>query len=345
MRKTLGTLGQLLLWSLRDYAREPAALFWTLGFPILMTLTLGQMTSQAHGLRANVAVLADAADAAPADAWIAANRGDGSIQWVRMAPAALPAALATGQVRLGVERAWDGPARRWRFDPADSQALLAYHVLRDRLEGRTSDAEPLHVPGARYIDFLLPGLLALGLVNSCLWGVGWGLIELREKRLLRLMLATPLSPGAFFAAQFVGRLLLSVLESAALLAFSALLFHVRVQGSLGALAALWACGVAGFFGVAVLVGSRTARSSVGQGLINAVTIPMFVISGVFFGLDNFPPALQRAFHLFPPTLMVDASRLVMNTPAGWADVAPACLALLAMGAACYGLGRRWFRFY
>jgi ABC-type multidrug transport system permease subunit len=345
MRKLPATLAQLLLWSLRDFLREPAALFWTLGFPILMTLTLGQMTSQAHGLRANVAVLAEPAEQAQADAWIAAHQGDGSIQWKRLAPQELPTALVTGKVRLGLEHAWDAPARRWRFDPADSQALLAYHLLRDRLDGHVPDAEPLHVPGARYIDFLLPGLLALGLVNSCLWGVGWGLIEMREKRLLRLMLATPLDPGAFFGAQFAGRLILSLLESGALLAFSAALFHVRVQGSLPALLTLWTCGVAGFFGVAVLVGSRTAKSSIGQGLINAVTIPMFVISGVFFGLDNFPPLLQSVFRAFPPTLMVDATRQVMNTPAGWAEVAPACGALLAMGALCYGVGRRWFRFY
>ncbi|MGH7442385.1 MAG: ABC transporter permease, partial [bacterium] len=194
-------------------------------------------------------------------------------------------------------------------------------------------------------DFLLPGLLALGLVNACLWGVGWHLVELREKRLLRLMLATPLSPEAFFGALFLGRLLLSLLEMAVLLVFCRLLFGIQVQGSYAALVALWLAGSAAFLGLAVLVGCRTDRASVGQGLINAVTLPVFLISGVFFSLDNFPPTLRAIFHAFPPTLLVDATRAVMSAGGDWHAVALPSAALLAMGALCYGLGRRFFRFY
>jgi len=343
-----GTVAQLMLWTLRDFLREPATLFWTIGFPVLMTLTLGQISGHSHGLRANVAVLyASPAEQAQAQAWLKgpAAAGAEGIQWKAVAEADLPRALATGEVRLGVLRPWDPPHRSWRFDPANQSALLAYHTLRDLLDRRPADTEPLTVPGSRYVDFLLPGLLALGLVNSCLWGIGWNLIEMREKRLLRLMLATPMSPGAFFGAQFAGRLLTALFEITVLLAFSRWLFGVRVLGSTSALAALWFSGMAAFFGLAVLVGCRTDRASVGQGLINAVTIPMFVISGVFFGLDNFPPSLQAAFRWFPPTLLVDATRTVMSGGGGWADVAVPMGALLGMGTACYLLGRRFFRFY
>lgn len=345
MRRLPDTLAQLLAWSFRDFFREPSTLFWTMGFPILMTVALGQVTSQAPELRAGVAVLASPAEQADARAWAAAAPDPQRIHWMVLDPSELPRALARGTVRLGLERAWRPEARRWVFDPADQQSVLAYHLLRDRLEGRPSDTEPLQVPGTRYVDFLIPGLLALGLVNSCLWGVGWNLVEMREKRLLRLMLATPMSPGAFFASLFLSRLLIAVVEVGALLGFSAWLFHVTVQGPLAALLALWVCGLAGFFGLGVLVGSRTASSSVGQGLINAVTMPVFVVSGVFFSLDKFPPLLQKVFHAFPPTLLVDATRAVINTGAGWGEVALPCAALLGMGAFCYALGRRWFRFY
>jgi ABC-type polysaccharide/polyol phosphate export permease len=80
-------------------------------------------------------------------------------------------------------------------------------------------------------------------------------------------------------------------------------------------------------------------------LVTAVTMPMFLVSGVFFGLDNFSPLLQKVFRLFPPTLLVDATRQVMSAGAGLAEVAPACLALGAMGLLCFGLGYKLFRFY
>jgi len=344
--RTPDTVAQLMLWTLRDFMREPQTLFWAVGFPILMTLVLGQITGQSPKLRASVAVLASTpADAAAASAWIRTAPDQDDVHWKLMSEEALPKALAVGTVLLGVERPWAPAQRRWRFDPANTRALAAYHALRDMLDGHPDDRLPLTVLGGRYIDFLLPGLLALGLVNASMWGVGLNLVELREKRLLRLMLATPLRPGAFFGALFAARLILSVLEMVLLLGSSRLLFHIRVQGSYGALAFLWLSGSAAFFGLAVLIGSRTDRSSVAQGLINAVTLPVFLVCGIFFGLDNFPPYLQGIFRAFPPTLLVDALRNVISAGGGWSDVAAPAAALLAMGGASYLLGRRLFRFY
>jgi ABC-2 type transport system permease protein len=343
--RKLSAVGQLLLWTLRDFTREPAVLFWTLGFPILMTFTLGQMASKPREWRANVAVLADASEVMQAQSWVATAPLQAQVTYTVMDPADLPHALATGKVRLGLAKPWDDASRSFRFDPANQDALLCYHRLRDAITGARDEAEPLKVPGARYVDFLLPGLMALGVVSSCLWGIGWNLVEMRQKKLLRLMLASPLKPGTYFAALYLGRLITGAGELLILLLFSRILFHVTVQGSILALAALWVCGIGAFFGLAVLVASRTARSAVGQGLINAVTLPMFVVGGVFFSLDNFSPTLQKIFHAFPPTLMVDATRQVMSAGAGLAEVAPACLALGAMGLACFALGYKLFRFY
>jgi ABC-2 type transport system permease protein len=336
---------QLLLWTLRDFVREPAVLFWTVGFPLLMTLTLGQMTSKPRDWRASVAVLAEAGEQSKAEAWVAAAPLRDRVTYHVMPPGELPKSLSTGKVRLGVTRPWDAQGRRYRFDPSNQDALITYHRLREAYDGRPEQAEPLTLPGARYVDFLLPGMIALGIVSSCLWGIGWNLIEMRQKKLLRLMLASPLHPLTFFASLLSGRAIVGVFEVGTLLGFSAWLFKVRVQGPLGALVLLWFCGLAAFFGLAVLVASRTARPAVGQGLINAVTLPMFVVSGVFFGLDNFPPLLQKIFHAFPPTLLVDATRQVINAGAGYADISTACLALAGMGLGCFALGYKNFRFY
>jgi ABC-type multidrug transport system permease subunit len=134
-------------------------------------------------------------------------------------------------------------------------------------------------------------------------------------------------------------------EAGTLLAASSLLFGVHVLGSVWALAGLWLCGLVAFFGLAVLLGSRTDRPSIGQGLINAATLPMFLVSGIFFSLDNFPPALASVFRAFPPTLLVDGTRAVMGGGGGWPEVALPCLVLLATGAACFAVGKRIFRFH
>ena len=343
--KKLSAIGQLLLWTLRDFTREPAVLFWTVGFPLLMTLTLGQMASKPRDWRASVAVLASAEERPQAEAWVKIAPLQTQVTYSIMAEDALPKALATGQVRLGVAKAWDANARQFRYDAANQEASLCYFRLHEALLGARDESVPITVAGARYVDFLLPGMLALGLVSSCLWGIGWNLVEMRQKKLLRLMLASPLRPSTFFGALFLGRVITAVGEVAILLGFSAWLFKIHVQGSWLALGLLWFCGLAAFFGLAVLMSSRTARSAVSQGLINAVTLPMFVVSGVFFGLDNFPGFLQKIFRLFPPTLLVDATRQVISASAGLSEVAPACLALGLMGALCFGVGYKVFRFY
>jgi len=137
-------------------------LFWAVGFPILMTLVLGQITGQSPKLRASVAVLASTpADAAAASAWIRTAPDQDDVHWKLMSEEALRKALAVGTVLLGVERPWAPAQRRWRFDPANTRALAAYHALRDMLDGHPMTAAVDRARG-RYIDFLLPGLLALG---------------------------------------------------------------------------------------------------------------------------------------------------------------------------------------
>lgn len=341
----MDSLYQLILMRLREMVREPSTLFWTLGFPILMTLALGQVSSRPNDVRATVAVIAAPGEEAAAANFARQAVGQELVQWLPLSEADLNDALATGRIRVALEHAWDPAHRRWRLDPADSQARLSYYHARDTLEARPADTGPLKAAGSRYIDFVLPGLLALGLVNNCLWGIGWNVVELRQKRLLRLMLATPLEPWVFFAALFFSRLLLSLVEAGLLLGFSRLLFGVRVLGSWVAFGMLWICGLSAFFGLAVLIACRTDRAEVGQGLINAVTLPIFVLSGVFFSLDKFPVWMQTVFRLFPPTLLVDTTRSVMNTTVGIDSVVVPSAALLVMGGLCFGLGRRWFRFY
>src|SRR5262245_2401681 len=153
--RRLSSIGQLLLWSFRDFVREPAVLFWALGFPILITLTLGQVMSKPRDWRASVAVLAEPGERESAELWLKTAPLKEKVTYVLMAPQELPRALATGQVRLGLEAPWG--QRRFHYDPANQDAQLAYYRLQAAFNGTRDESEPLQVPGTRYVDFLLPG--------------------------------------------------------------------------------------------------------------------------------------------------------------------------------------------
>ncbi|EMO26030.1 ABC-2 type transporter [Leptospira interrogans serovar Bataviae str. HAI135] len=144
-----------------------------------------------------------------------------------------------------------------------------------------SRVDRLDSKGTRYIDYLIPGMLAMGVMNSCLWGVGWNLIEMRMKKLLRRMSATPMNRLHFLLSFFFTRLIVTVVESAILLGFTQYTFENSMEGSIGTALAVYLFGNFAFVCIGIFIGSRAASSQVGNGLINAVTFPMMALSGVF----------------------------------------------------------------
>ncbi len=332
----------------REHLREPAIIFWSLGFPIISVALLGQMGAGASKSMASIAVVATQSQQAKATLWAQqAPTGDGRFRFQVMAADEALRSLARGRSRLILDQAWDDLARVGRFDPADKEAELAWRRLDSVLRGgKLADGWIAETrAGGRYVDFLLPGLIAFGLVSSCLWGVGWTLVEYRQRKFLRRVMATPMPPLSLFGGLFAARVLLAGMEALTLATFGALAYGVRPSGSLAALLVTLLCGLYAFFGLAVLMASRTERSQVGQGLINAVTLPCFVLCGVYFSLDAYPSWLQSLCRLLPPTMLVDTVREIYNAGAGWAQIGVPCAALLAMGTVCLGLGVRFFRYY
>jgi ABC-type multidrug transport system permease subunit len=205
--------------------------------------------------------------------------------------------------------------------------------------------EVIKQSGMRYIDFLIPGLLAMGIMNSCLWGIGYTLIDYRIKKLLRRMVATPMPKTTFLASQLITRGIIAAFEFMVVYLFAYFLFGVVVQGNWLAILVLFASGIFAFSGMAVLIASRAANSQIGNGLINAVYLPMSIVSGIFFSYQGFPDWMVSIIQWLPLSLLADHIRMVFNEGAGLDQVAIPSLLLGMLGLICLSLGLKIFKWY
>jgi ABC-type multidrug transport system permease subunit len=342
-------LWRLTQMRLRELAREPGTLFWIFGFPLLLTLGLGVAFRGSTRSRLDVGLV----EPAP-DAW-AETLSRAGFDVVRLGEVEAGRRLAQGALALVVlpPRADASAARtglRYRFDPARPESRLARLSADDALQrawGRVDAVptrdEPSVAPGARYVDFLVPGLIGMNVMSGSMWAIGWAIVNLRVRKLLKRLLATPLRRGQLLMSLLLSRLVVVPIEIASILLFARVFFGVRVAGSLAILAVVALLGALSFGGLAILVASRARNVETVSGLINAVMLPMFVLSGVFFSTAHFPEALQPLIAWLPLSALTEALRSVMIQGAGWAVVAAPCATLAAWGLLGYAAGLRLFR--
>jgi ABC-type multidrug transport system permease subunit len=240
----------------------------------------------------------------------------------------------------------------YHFDPMNSDAQLSFLKLSKLLgsEGeirlqRTDHIEPLTLSGTRYIDFLVPGLIAMGVMMSCMWGLSYGIIEKRSKKLLRRLVATPMKKSHFLISLITVRVGLNFTESSLLFLFVWLVFGIFIQGSVAALLAVFIAGNVAFAGIAIFISSHTANTEIGNGLINAVVMPMMVLSGIFFSYHNFPDWSLPFIQWLPLTLLADSIRSIFIEGAGFREVSLAFFALTASGAVFFMAGLRIFKWH
>ncbi len=285
--------------------------------------------------------------------------------------------LKRGNIAVAIDE-HDGRIE-YHFDPRNSDAQLSYLKLSRLLEdggiaaGAAADSSssigsgglgtaaseageaaiaandesivPLTVSGTRYIDFLIPGLMAMGIMMSSLWGMSYGLVEKRTKKLLRRMVATPMKKSHFLVALMTVRLGMNLVESGLLFLFAFLVFGTTIQGSIPALFIIFIAGNVAFAGIAILTSARTSNTEVANGIINVVSLPMMVCSGVFFSYHNFPEWSIPYIKAFPLTLLADGIRSIFIEGAGYAEISVAALVLFAVGVVTFVAGLRAFRWY
>jgi ABC-type multidrug transport system permease subunit len=264
-----------------------------------------------------------------------------------LSPAEAEQQLRLGKVALVVI---PGPPVEYRFDPTRPDSALARRRVDDALQRAAGRADPLATretlitePGGRYIDFLIPGLLGMNIMSGGMWGVGYALVEMRVRKLLKRLAATPMRRSDFLAAMMASRMLLVFLEMALLLAFGWLVFGLVIRGSLLWVGVVSFLGAFAFSGLGLLAASRARKTESVSGLINLVMLPMFVFSGVFFSSDRFPDIAQPVIKLLPLTALNDALRAVILEGAGLGSQAGRVLVLVAWGALSFAVALRTFR--
>jgi ABC-2 type transport system permease protein len=372
-------LAQLISALFKELIREPEVLFWGIGFPILMSLGLGIAFTKKPDMVINVAVL-DAKDVGGQPE----NSTNGIEYFLERNAEKLPGiGKSTVRYKIVVEddkigntifffrkTSWeegltflkrgllsmiinevDGEIH-YHFDPLNPTAQLTYLKLKSILSGdmltqsdSTQNIEPLRVIGSRYIDFFVPGLIAMGIMMSGMWGLSYRLIEMRSQKLLRRMVATPMKKSHLLIAMTLVRTLMSFFEALLLFLFAFLVFDIRIQGSLFALFLIVLAGNIAFAGIAIFVSSRTARTETGNGLINIVVMPMTVLSGIFFSYHNFPDWAVPVIQKFPLTMLADGIRSVFIEGAGVPDIMLPFLFLLSIGIVFFAAGLKIFKWH
>jgi ABC-2 type transport system permease protein len=210
---------------------------------------------------------------------------------------------------------------------------------------KRSHVSILKQKGIRYIDFLIPGLIAMNVMMSVLWGISYTMIERRSKKLLRRMVATPMRKWEYMLAQFTSRFLLCVLEALIIMAFAWYYFKIGIDGSIVAFILLFIAGFFAFGGISMLISSRTSNTYVGNGLINFIVMPMMLLSGIYFSYHNFPDVIIPYIQALPLTIMADNVRAVFIEGAGLAESMKAILILSGIGVVTFLVGLRVYKWY
>jgi ABC-type multidrug transport system permease subunit len=334
----------LLLSRLREFYREPEAIFWVYGFPILLAIGLGIAFRE----RPPEMVRVDVAESAPAKV-LDALRADAHFSAAPCTGEACAQRLRLGRTDLVVETNGDD-ALEYRFDPTRPESVLARARVDDALQRAAGRRDPLSArehpvtqPGSRYIDFLIPGLLGMNLMGGGLWGIGFVIVDMRVRKLLKRLVATPMRRSDFLLAMMASRIVFMLPEVALLLLAGRFLFQVQVHGSPVAVLALALLGAVAFAGLGLLVACRAQKIETVSGLMNLVMLPMWLLSGIFFSSERFPAVFQPAIRLLPLTMLNDALRAVILEGASLPSQTLRITGLALWGAVSFALALRWFR--
>lgn len=305
-------LRELLLDRLRQWHREPEVLFWVYFFPLLLIVGLGiaftgdadtpsrvRVSSPESALAEKTAALLDANETIEASAASSVDVEAAGGSWDLV-------------VRVTADHV------DYLLDPQQPESRLARERVDRVLQHAAGRRDPVatavverSAPGSRYVDWVIPGLLGLNIMGSSMWGVGFTAVDLRLRKVLKRLSATPMRRSHFLLALLGSRMIFLGAEVIAILAFGHLVFEMPIAGDLLSIVALCVLGAAAFSALSLVLGSRAAKLETISGLMNVVQVPMWLVSGVFFSAERFPDYSQPFIQALPLTQLNNALRGVI----------------------------------
>ena len=336
-------LAQLTLMRMREFIREPEAVFWSMIFPIALAAGLGiAFRNRPPEVLKVAAVTPRLAEAL---------RQEKLLDVTQLPPQLAEQFVRTGKVALVAEPAPDVQnGVVYRYDdtnPEGRQARMLADQAIQRSLGR-QDAIPgndriMREPGSRYIDFLIPGLIGMGIMGNSIWGPGFAIVDARRKKLMKRIIATPMPKHYYLLSFLLWRMILLPVDVGVPLLFGVWVFGVPVRGSLGALALMCVLATLAFSAGGLLLASRVRTIEAVSGLMNMTMVPMWILSGVFFSSQRFPDMLQPVIKALPLTATIDALRANMLQGTGFAQMTLQVAVLGTWLVVCFGLALRLFR--
>lgn len=360
-KRRYAPLSQLIIARVLEFVRQPEAIFWSYAFPVLMVLALGVAFRNKPVTRIAVDVMAGSGaeqvqEKLAQDPTFQVRISEPHAARLRLRTARaelviLPVA-APGRATGNSDPSLADYTYEYLYDPTRPESVLARLRVDDALQRVAGRQDPLTVseqlieePGSRYVDFLVPGLLGMNIMAGGLWGVGFAIVYMRIRKLLKRLMATPMKRHHFLTGVIVSRLIFMIPGVLVILLFSWLVFGVAIEGRIFDVVVLIFAGAFTFSGIGLLVASRANTIETVSGLMNLVMLPMWVFSGVFFSSERFPEFLQPFIKALPLTPLIDGLRATMLEGLPLTSTAQLVRIawLLGWGLVTFALALRWFR--
>ncbi len=322
------------------FVREPEAMFWVFGFPLVLAAVLGFAFSSSGPKPSAVALLGEGS------AELAERLAGDELLEVVLLEDSEKAALGLRNGRYdALVRPGEPP--RVELDPARPESAVARLRIERRLRGAPSAelfaVDEVTARGSRYIDFLFPGLLGMNLMGTGMWSIGFAVADLRRRKVLKRMLVTPMRRSSLLLSFLLSRLMWLLAELAILLSFGMLALGVPFRGNALAFLVLAFLGATVFAGLGLLATSRAKTIEAASGMMNLVMMPMWLASGVFFSYERFPAAVQPILRWLPLTALNDGLRKLMLDGGNLASIAAELGVLALWGGLSFFVALRIFR--
>jgi ABC-2 type transport system permease protein len=320
---------QLYVANFKEFIRDRMSLFWVMAFPLFFIGIFGLIFSSDSGPSYDLG-LVDEDQGSVGTAISGALSGVEIFEVETGTREALLATLLEGDLVLIVPAGTSATVEAGQpagleahYDPTNQavgQLVLGVidQMVADIDQGITQrptllTVEPVSVIPERVsqIDFILPGILGMALMQLGLFSTATVMVQLREQQVLRRLSATPLSRTALLASQVAFRLTLAIIQTALILTVGMLAFGVTLSGSPLLLVGFVLLGALAFIALGYLVSSQARTVDSANGLTQVINFPMMFLSGLFFPLSLMPAWIQPVAHLLPLTYLADALRQIM----------------------------------